>query len=84
LDYVEYIFTYQGPCFALFHLAMSKDEYQSHELNISSNFYIGSYHIIEVVFSEPLLELYAVRVESNPVGVATFSGYGTGFQDEEQ
>lgn len=32
---------------------------------------------------EPLPDLYAVRVESNPAGVATFSGYGTGFQDGE-
>jgi hypothetical protein len=30
---------------------------------------------------QPLPDLYAVRVESNPAGVATFSGYGTGFQD---
>lgn len=30
---------------------------------------------------QPLPDLYTVRVESNPAGVAVFSGYGTGFQD---
>lgn len=58
--------------------------------SILAGSYPGCYYVIYVTFEEgqipnpepaPLPELYTVRAESNPAGVATFSGYGTGFQD---